>query len=268
MAQPANQLSRILEHKRLEVDGQMREHSLASLRAAAEQRPRVRDFHRQLANRVESRQNAVIAEIKQASPSKGLLTSDFAPDEIATAYEEGGAACLSVLTDRVFFRGDNYDLKLARANTSLPVLRKDFVIDPYQIYQAGTLEADAILLIVAALDDAQLRDYSALAAELGMSALVEVHNHAELERALALSPGLIGINNRDLTSFETNLATSEQLAPLAAAEDALVVAESGLQTGDDLKRLNDCGVYAFLIGESLITQADRAGALARLLGQA
>ena len=261
-----NQLTRILEHKQQEVAGQQRERDLASLRADAEAMPSGRDFYAELAKRTQDKRNAIIAEVKRASPSKGLLTDDFEPDAIARAYQQGGAACLSVLTDRTFFRGDNQDLKLARASCDLPVLRKDFVIDPYQVYQAKTLKADAILLIVAALEDAQLSEYNQLAIELGMSVLIEVHNHAELERALVLQPQLIGINNRDLTSFVTTLATSEQLAPLAASGGALVVAESALTTTEDLQRLNACGIYAFLIGEALISKDDRAKAVRKILG--
>ena len=260
-----NQLTRILDHKREEVRGQMRERSTASLRSEAESVSPARDFLGQLRQRVDNASNAVIAEIKQASPSKGLLTTDFNPKAIAKAYTEGGACCLSVLTDRVFFRGDKADLTLARTHSPLPVLRKDFIIDPYQIYQTKAMGADALLLIVAALDQNQLVDYFQLGQDVGLSVLIEIHDHHELERALTLNPPLIGINNRNLATFETNLAVSEELAPLAQQAGALVVAESGVHHRDHITRLNATGIYAFLIGESLITQRDRRQALAHLL---
>ena len=211
----------------------------------------------------------MIAEVKKASPSKGVLRADFIPADIAQSYAEGdgkvSAACLSVLTDRQFFQGSVDYLKQARASCNLPVLRKDFLIDPYQVYEARAMGADAILLIAACLDDAQMRDLEAIAHGLDMAVLVEVHDGAELERALALKTPLVGINNRNLRTFEVTLQTTLDLQKSVPA-DRLLVTESGILAPADVKTMRDAGIHAFLVGEAFMRADDPGLALARLFG--
>lgn len=225
--------------------------------------PSARGFAAALAARVTRGQAAVIAEIKQASPSKGLLRADFDPPAIARSYLAGGAACLSVLTDGPFFRGSLDHLRAVRAAVELPLLRKDFLLDPYQVYEARAAGADCILLIVAALDDARLTDLHAAAAELGLDALIEVHDEYELDRALTLAPRLLGINNRNLHTFETRLDTTVRLAG-RMPRDCLPVAESGIHSAADVALIRGAGVHAFLVGEAFMRAADPGARLAEL----
>ncbi|WP_334134978.1 indole-3-glycerol phosphate synthase TrpC [Tepidimonas sp.] len=224
-----------------------------------------RDFAAALQARVAAGRPAVIAEAKKASPSKGVLRADFDPAAIAASYARHSAACLSVLTDRPYFQGDPAYLRQARAACALPALRKDFLVDPYQVWEARALGADAILLIAACLDDAQMADFEALARELGMAVLVEVHDAAELERAQRLRTPLIGVNNRNLRTFEVSLQTTLDLLPRLQPGRQLV-AESGIQTADDVRRLRAAGVNAFLVGEAFMRAPDPGQALAALFG--
>ncbi|HWK47298.1 MAG TPA: indole-3-glycerol phosphate synthase TrpC [Stellaceae bacterium] len=260
-------LRRILADKREHVTAARQVRSLASLDEAARQTPAPRGFIAALRGRVATDRPALIAEIKRASPSRGLIRADFDPATLAVAYKVGGACCLSVLTDQPYFQGSPADLAAARAAVDLPILRKDFMIDPWQIAEARAIGADCILLIMAALDDTQAAELEAAALDYGLDVLVEVHDAAELDRALALRTTLIGINNRDLKTLEIDLATTERLAPGLPA-DRLVVCESGLGGPGDLARMAAIGVHCFLIGESLMRQPDVTAATRALLSGA
>lgn len=224
-----------------------------------------RGFIRSLQKFVSAEKVAIIAEIKKASPNKGLLSKDFSPKNLAQSYEENGAACISVLTEPHFFQGDVKDLKQVKQNSRLPILRKDFIVDAYQIYESRFIGADCVLLIVAALSERQLRDYYALATELKMDVLIEVHNKDELKKALACDPKLIGINNRDLHTFTVDLQTSIELSQ-EIPEDKIIVSESGFHSRHDIDLMLKHGIYAFLIGESLIKSQDIVKKFQELLG--
>ncbi len=256
-------LRRILRRKAEEVAERAEALPLRELSARAADQAAPRDFRGALQRRVEAGQPAVIAELKRASPSRGVLREAYDPAAIAADYEAHGAACLSVLTDRDFFRGDDAHLQAARGAAGLPVLRKDFILDTYQVYEARALGADCVLLIAAALGDAQLAELHALAVELGMDALVEVHDAEELARCQPLGPGLVGINNRDLRTFTTDLGTSEALAA-ALPETALAVTESGIRSAADIARMRAAGIHAFLVGEAFMGAASPGGRLREL----
>ena len=259
-----DKLAEILATKRAEVAVRKRREPVAALADLAREQGPPRGFRRAL-DRKAAGGFALVAEIKKASPSKGLIRADFHPADHARAYARGGAACLSVLTDAPFFQGHEDYLIAARQAVALPVLRKDFMVDPWQALESRAIGADAILIIVAALADAQMAEIEAAAIEQGMDVLVEVHDAAEMERAGRLKSRLIGINNRNLKTFETDLAATEQLAPLAP-EGALLVGESGIASRADLERLATAGVRAFLVGESLMRQPDVEAATRALLG--
>ncbi|MEY2953284.1 MAG: Indole-3-glycerol phosphate synthase [Pseudomonadota bacterium] len=256
-------LNKIVAVKREEIAASLRKKSLAAMRADAESRVLTRDFVGALQAKIRAGQAAVIAEIKKASPSKGVLREEFIPADIAQSYAEHGAACLSVLTDQQFFQGSVDCLKQARASCDLPVLRKDFMVDAYQVYEARAMGADCILLIAACLDDAQMADLEAVARALDMAVLVEVHDGAELDRALKLKTPLIGINNRNLRSFEVSLETTLALLP-SVPPDRILVTESGIQTATDVQRLRAAQVSAFLVGEAFMRAPDPGQALATL----
>ncbi len=260
-------LQRILARKAEEVAERSLRLPVRELRAQLDDLPPTRGFIQALHAKVAAGQSAVIAEIKRASPSKGLIRADFDPAAIARSYASGGAACLSVLTDADFFQGSELFLQQARAACTLPVLRKDFIIDPWQVVETRALGADCILLIVAALQDAELHELAALANELGLDVLVEVHDEAELQRALRLPVGLIGVNNRNLRSFAVDLATSERLRTLLPAE-RLLVSESGIHDASDVARLRAAGIHAFLVGEAFMRAPDPGVELARLFAPA
>ncbi len=260
-------LKKIVATKREEVATALQSKPLAQMRADAESRVLTRDFVGALRRKIAAGQPAVIAEVKKASPSKGVLRADFVPADIAQSYAQGdgslSAACLSVLTDRQYFQGGVDDLKQARASCDLPVLRKDFMVDVYQIYQARAMGADCILLIAACLDDAQMAEMEAVAVSLDMAVLVEVHDQAEMSRALKLKTPLIGVNNRNLHTFEVALETTMALQQEVPA-NRLLVTESGIQTREDVLRLRQAGVQAFLVGEAFMRAPEPGLALADL----
>jgi indole-3-glycerol phosphate synthase len=258
-------LQRIIEVKRDEVAQARAARSLASQREEAESRRDARGFEAALRTTIAAGRSAVIAEVKKASPSKGVLRERFVPAEIAASYAEHGAACLSVLTDERFFQGSAACLQQARAACALPVLRKDFMIDAYQVFEARAMGADCILLIAACLSDAHMADLEATAQALGLDVLVEVHDGAELDRALRLKTPLVGVNNRDLRSFEVTLETTLGLLRQVPA-DRLLVTESGILAPADVQRLRAAGVHAFLVGEAFMRAADPGQALQALFG--
>jgi indole-3-glycerol phosphate synthase len=255
-------LSAILAYKKEDVAARKRAKPQSAIEAEARAQSGARPFADALRA---NKGRALIAEIKKASPSKGLIRADFDPPSLASAYAAGGATCLSVLTDMPSFQGADEYLAQARAASGLPALRKDFMVDPWQVAESRALGADAILIIMAAVDDALACELADAAATFGIDALVEVHDEAELERALRLPCPLIGVNNRDLRTFVTSLETTERLAP-RVPKDRVLVAESGINTNADVLRLAKCGASAFLVGESLMRQADVAAATKALLG--
>ena len=260
-------LNQIIAVKRTEIAAAQKRKPLAAVRADAESRVLTRDFVGAMRSKIAAGQAAVIAEVKKASPSKGVLRADFIPADIAQSYAEGdgkvSAACLSVLTDQQFFQGSVDFLKQARASCDLPVLRKDFIVDAYQVYESRVMGADCILLIAACLDDAQMAELEAIAHSLDMAVLVEVHDQAELDRALRLRTPLVGINNRNLRTFEVTLDTT--LGMLAGVpSDRLLVTESGILNQADVQRMRTAGVHAFLVGEAFMRAEDPGLALAEL----
>jgi indole-3-glycerol phosphate synthase len=256
-------LNKIVAVKREEIALGLKRKSLPAMRADAESRVLTRDFVGAMRSKIAAGQSAVIAEIKKASPSKGILRPDFMPADIAQSYAQEGAACLSVLTDQQFFQGSADYLKQARASCDLPVLRKDFMVDAYQVYEARVMGADCILLIAACLDDAQMADLEAIAHSLDMAVLVEVHDRAELLRALKLKTPLVGINNRNLRTFEVSLDTTLSLLP-DVPPDRLLVTESGILSNADVQRMREAQVHAFLVGEAFMRASDPGAALATL----
>jgi indole-3-glycerol phosphate synthase len=255
-------LQRILRRKSEEIAAGKAVSGYTQLTAQAKECQAPRGFERGLRSALK-KGPAVIAEIKKASPSAGVIRENFQPDAIARSYESAGAACLSVLTDRDFFQGDASYLRQARGACSLPVLRKDFIIDPWQIPESRVMGADCILLIVAALEQALLQELLNLAKEIGMDVLVEVHDEVEMERALLLDHGLIGVNNRNLNTFEISLATSERLQKMLSG-DQLLVTESGIKTAHDVRRMKDAGIKTFLVGEAFMREEDPGQALNRM----
>lgn len=256
-------LNRIIATKQIEVAAAKHQLSLAAVQAAAQAAPAARDFVGSIRTKIAQNKAAVIAEIKKASPSKGVIRADFKPADIARSYEQGGAACLSVLTDVEYFQGSPEYLKQARAACNLPVLRKDFMIDPYQVYEARAMGADCILLIAAAIDLATMRELEKVAHSLGMAVLVEVHNGEELEQALQLETPLLGINNRNLRTFEVTLDTTLGLLSRIPA-GKIVVTESGIFTAEDVALMRRNQVHTFLVGEAFMRQPDPGTELAKV----
>ena len=256
-------LKKIVDVKRQEVAAALKRKSFEAMRADAESRVLTRDFVGALRHKIAAGQAAVIAEVKKASPSKGVLREDFIPADIAQSYAEHGAACLSVLTDRQFFQGEPDFLKQARASCYLPVLRKDFMVDAYQIYESRAMGADCILLIAACLSDSQMAEFEAIARSLDMAVLVEVHDAEELQRALKLQTPLVGINNRNLRSFEVSLDTTLGMIKDVPA-DRLLVTESGILTRADVQKMREAQVHAFLVGEAFMRADEPGEALAAL----
>ena len=265
MSQNPNILEVILTAKQAQITQAKSKINLAQIKQQANNIAKPRDFLASLLNKIHHQETAVIAEIKKASPSKGVIREDFHPKSLAKAYELGGASCLSVLTDTPYFQGCDDDLIQAKNACSLPVLRKDFIIDPYQVYQSAVLGADCILLIVAAFkDDGLMADLSALAQSLGMAVLVEVHNDDELRRALALNLPMVGINNRNLKTFKISLQTTIDLLPFVP-ENVAVITESAILKHQDISTMQAHGVYGFLVGESLMRQDKVEVALRNLI---
>lgn len=263
-----NILLKILDVKHEEVAELRKTRSTNDLLREAEARQDTRGFANALKERIDAKRNAVIAEIKKASPSKGVIRKDFEPDALAMSYAAGGATCLSVLTDSQFFQGSHDFLRRARAACSLPVLCKDFMVDPYQIYRARAFGADCILLIVAALDDKELQDFEQIATELKMDVLIEVHDEKEMERALKLKSPLVGINNRDLRTFQTDIHNTIRLKDMLPKDESrLLITESGIFSKDDVKLMNDNDIYGFLIGEAFMREEDPGKALAAMMAQ-
>ncbi|MBL4762031.1 MAG: indole-3-glycerol phosphate synthase TrpC [Gammaproteobacteria bacterium] len=256
-------LKKILKRKAEEVRDRQKKVSLQDLISQIETTSPVRGFIQALKNKHQNKQAAVIAEIKKASPSKGVLRENFNPEEIAKSYQQGGAACLSVLTDVDFFQGSDAYLQSARAACDLPVLRKDFTIDPYQVVESRALGADCILLIVAALSDAQLSELYQAATEIGLDVLVEVHDAEEMERAKAIKAPFIGVNNRDLRSFDVSLKTTLDLMA-AVSDDVLLVTESGILQRDDVLYMREHDIHTFLVGEAFMRAENPGGKLAEL----
>ena len=263
MTPPPDILKKILDRKHEEIVFRSANCTLAEMQSLAEQAEPVRGFIASIENKLQRKQPAVIAEIKKASPSKGVLREHFVPANIARSYAEHGAACLSVLTDKDFFQGNEEYLQQARQACSLPVIRKDFIIDPYQVYEARAIHADCILLIVAALDDARLHDLLALANSLRMDVLMEVHDERELERALQTSAKLIGINNRNLRTFETSLQTTTRMLA-HIPDDRILVTESGIHNRKDVEYMQQHQVHTFLVGEAFMREAEPGEKLAEL----
>jgi indole-3-glycerol phosphate synthase len=258
-------LDKIVAVKREEIAAAKKRVPFDAMRADAESRVLTRDFEGALRRKIAAGKSAVIAEIKKASPSKGVLREDFIPADIAQSYAESGAACLSVLTDRQFFQGEPDFLKQARASCDLPVLRKDFMVEPYQIYESRAMGADCVLLIVACLEDAQMAQLETIARSLDMAVLVEVHDRPELERALKLKTPLVGINNRNLRTFEVSLDTTLGMLK-DVPSDRVLVTESGILGKADVKKMRDAGVHAFLVGEAFMRAEEPGDALAELFG--
>jgi indole-3-glycerol phosphate synthase len=258
-------LKKILDKKEEEVARRKVRTPIADLESFAEAVEKPRGFYRALQSKVLAKKPAIIAEIKKASPSKGVIREDFQPVTIGLDYAMNGAACLSVLTDKEFFQGSEVYLQMVRERCPLPVLRKDFMIDPYQVYEARALGADCILLIVAALEDGRMNELAELAAKLGMDVLVEVHNEEELHRALQLETQLIGINNRNLRTFDTSLQTTLDLKALIP-EDRLIITESGIHTPADVQLMTDHGIYAFLVGEAFMRAESPGQKMRELFG--